>query len=548
MKKAIIIIFVGLITGLLTAQSPLVDWSYPIGDSLDFSEGKEITVDSEGNSYSVGKFYRTIDFDSGNEIYELSEHNPNGDMYILKIDPEGNFLWAKNIGPSAYPSSIILDSMNNILISGHFYGITDFDPDAGIQNVTSQGSSDYFLLKLNQFGEFVWVQQFGDVGVDRYSKIISGGPDNSYYYSFGLNLLKLKDNGDIVWTKNFESSSEGSINSLKVSKSGNLYMVGTFAGTMDMDPDLSVNEIIAVTPFKSNLFVLKLDVLGSFIWGGNIGGKGDIYCNSLTIDSMENVYMTGSFTDTVDVNPDTNEFVLKTGYNSDMFLMKLDKNGHLQWANGTGGQFMDRGLRVELDSEGNIYTTGTFIGKVDFDPNETEHFLNTLHYYHEQIYIRKMDPNGNLIWAYQSMGNRHSIPFGLSIDKSNNILVTGWFNGNIDFDLHKPSDQIYYADASNAFVFKISQDSITAIKHLDKVNHFKIYPNPTDGMVQLDLAKKYPNVTIRISDLQGRVVFTKEVVNQQLITFEFNESPGIYLVRVFTDNDREFAVSRLIKN
>ena len=117
------------------------------------------------------------------------------DIFISKLDSAGNFVWAKNFGGTAgdYGTSIATDVAGNVYTTGNFYNTVDFDPGSGINNLTSAGQNDVFILKLNTQGGFEWAKNVGGGSVD-----------------------------------------EGT--SIAVDAIGSVYTIGSFTNTADMDP------------------------------------------------------------------------------------------------------------------------------------------------------------------------------------------------------------------------------------------------------------------------------------------------------------------------
>ena len=147
-------------------------WARAMGGSInDF--GYSIAVDITGNVYTTGHFYGTADFDPGPGTFNLSaavEGAPpyGSDIFVSKLDSDGNFIWAKRMGGSAEEweegNDIIVDVTGNVYITGVFYGTADFDPGPGTFNLTSAGYRDTFVSKLDSAGDFVWAKRIGGVG------------------------------------------------------------------------------------------------------------------------------------------------------------------------------------------------------------------------------------------------------------------------------------------------------------------------------------------------------------------------------------------------
>jgi hypothetical protein len=125
-------------------------WAKKMGGAEDdVSYG--ITIDASGNVYTAGYFSLTADFDPGAATYNLVSSGSN-DIFISKLDFNGNFVWAAKMGgPNFdYASSVAVDALQNVYATGRFLGVADFNPGAGVFNLTSVGSSDMFVVKLGQ--------------------------------------------------------------------------------------------------------------------------------------------------------------------------------------------------------------------------------------------------------------------------------------------------------------------------------------------------------------------------------------------------------------
>lgn len=126
-----------------------------------FDRASSLVVGSLGSIYTTGSFEGTADFDPGGGIYNLTSEG-GADIFISKLDPTGNFYWAKNIGSTNQDRgvSIAVDAFENLYITGYFTGTVDFDPGSGIYNLVSKGSNDIFVAKFTSMGELVWAKRF----------------------------------------------------------------------------------------------------------------------------------------------------------------------------------------------------------------------------------------------------------------------------------------------------------------------------------------------------------------------------------------------------
>ncbi len=136
------------------------------------AQGNGITVDPQGNVYSVGIFKGTVDFDpdpSGKHELVGAGSTPtsagSNDAYISKLDANGHFVWAARLGNTTHDDavSVSLDAQNNIYTTGYFSKEVDFDPGTGTHNITPYGGTNYcvYIWKLDPDGKFLWVTQMG---------------------------------------------------------------------------------------------------------------------------------------------------------------------------------------------------------------------------------------------------------------------------------------------------------------------------------------------------------------------------------------------------
>jgi hypothetical protein len=391
----------------LNAQNYKLDWANQIG-GIDYQAGESIATDASGNVYTTGWFQGTTDFDPGSGIYNLTSSG-NFDIYISKLDPSGNFLWAQRFGgpDDDRGNSITIDASGNIYSTGFYRGVVDFDFGAGTSNLTSAGGPDVFILKLSNSGNLIWVKGFGGASEE-----------------FG--------------------------NSIAVDASGNVYTTGSFLFIPDFDPGAGVFNLNAQGNIDA--FICKLDALGNFVFAKQLGGAAFASGFSLSIDASGNIYTTGYFSGTLDFDPGASTFNLTSaGGNTDIFISKLDASGNFIWAKQLGGADDESGLSVAVDANGSVYTTGYFRGSVDFDPGAGTFNLTSAGT--NDIYINKLDALGNYVWTKQIGGSNSDIANSIYVDASNNIYITGSYAGTVDFD---PGTGIYNLVNSGGFISKLN--------------------------------------------------------------------------------------------
>ncbi|MDX2172739.1 MAG: T9SS type A sorting domain-containing protein [Bacteroidota bacterium] len=440
----------------LNAQTNF-QWAKNMGsNTTDF--GYAIAVDAFGNSYTTGFFNGTSDFDPGPGTFTLASSGSD-DIFISKLDVNGNFVWAKKIGGAASEMgrSITIDGTGNINLTGYFQGTVDFDPNAGVTNLNAAGSNDIFVLKLNSSGNLVWAKNLGGTSDDKGQSITSDAAGNVFttgYFNgtadfdpsastFTMNGLggtqsvfisKLDASGNFVWAKQFNAvngSPQIFGNSIKLDGSGNVCIGGSFTGNVDFDPGAGTYSLAAI---NMDIFISKLDASGNFIWTKSMGGtSGSNTANSIAIDAASNIYATGYFDQTTDFDPSAGTFNLTSLGGVDIFVLKLDASGSFVWAKKMGSTTGDQGMAIALSNSGDVYTTGYFsTAGGDFDPGPSTYTLGTLG--GNTVFLSKLDASGNFVFAY-SYSNSSSVGWGLVVTPIYDIYTVGNFSQNTDFDL-----------------------------------------------------------------------------------------------------------------
>ncbi len=389
----LLFILVTLFASTIHAQN--FAWAVSMGGSVNpgipSNSGEAIKTDAAGNVIIAGSFAGTVDFNPGTGIFTLTAMNGNTgslDMFIQKLDANGNFLWAKQIvgDSSSRAFGIALDASDDIYVTGNFRGTKDFDPGAGIYNLSSKGNADIFVLKLDANGNFIWASTMGGVSNE-------GG--------FGI----------------------------VVDNAGNSFVTGRFLETVDFDPGRSVYSLTSVGNF--DIFVFKLDNVGNFAWATQLGGVGFDYGNALALDTIGNVYVTGAFTGTADFDPGPGTFNI-TASSRDIFIWKLSNSGNFVWARQMKCNLDALGYGIAVDNGGNVYYTGHFWGTVDFNPGPE--IYNLTAYPSWGIYIAKLNNTGEFSWVKQFGNEYDNEGLAITVDASANVYTTGYFEGTIDFD------------------------------------------------------------------------------------------------------------------
>lgn len=557
MKKLLLSIS-GLIACVwLNAQSPSFQWA----KNLPGQNGtKAVAVDGSGNVYSIGISYGG-DFDPSVATYTLP--TIYGGTYISKLDASGNFLWAKQFGGDdfnspATPKSITVDASGNVYVTGYFHGAPDFDPSSATFSITTTIFDDVFIVKLDASGNFVFAKSIGGANIDQAEGIKVDASGNIYTVgkyrnaadfdpgvgtytlttiasSFDVFVSKLDASGNFVWAKNFSGGGDETAAALTLDATGNVYVAGGFLNKVDFDPSVTVYTINPTNSGQVDMYLVKLDGSGNFVWAKNMGGTLDVSATALAIDATNNLFVGGYFAGIADFDPNSGTSNLTSNGNSDVFISKYDGSGNYIWAKQIGSTQIDLLFSLALDGSNNVYSTGSFMLSVDFDSSVSTNTLTAMHSAQSDAFILKLDATGNFGWARQ-LGSTNLVGTqgnSIVIDGSSNIITGGGFQGPVDFDT-EVTTYTMTASAGYNFVQKMSGGTV-GVEDVLKPSQFSIYPNPTNGILNIDFSASpeiTENTTIRIANNFGQIIYVNKVETSKTTINTGSLSAGVYFITV----------------
>lgn len=373
-------------------------------------EGRSLIQDKSGNTYSTGYFTGRVDFDHGKDTFFMASHG-NKDVFVTKHDPHGDFVWAVQLGGSLdeQANSIGIDSSNNIYITGFFQGDADFDPDTSSYVLTSTGRSDIFVCKLDQ-------------------------------------------DGVLNWAINFGGRNDDAGNAIAVNSVGTIYITGYFKDTVSVNTSSFKSRLISLG--DKDVFVMRADENGDFIWLAPMGGSTEDIGNGITMDKSEYPHITGSFTGKADFDPGSGVLTLGSAGDADVFVEKLDPKGNLVWGKPFSGRNYESGHAIDLDGKGNVYVTGPFQGTPDFDPGKGTISLTSAG--KSDIFIAALNSNGDYVMAQRIGGREDDVSYGIALDASSNIYTSGYFGDAVDFDPGTSTYTLTSNGGSDIFISKLS--------------------------------------------------------------------------------------------
>ena len=363
-----------------TLDAQDLSWVLSLGGS-SFDRVEDMVVDEVGNLYLTGVFTGTIDFDPGTAVTELSSEN--SDSYVLKMNSQRELLWVRHLdGVSRSEnlvSAIALDQEGNLLVCGEFTDQTDFNP-GGADGIKAANARDAYLIKFSGDGEFQWV-------------------------------------------KTVDGKSETIPQSIAVDQNNDYYVTGFFDNRVDFDPGESVNEVQSLG--RDDIFLQKLDSDGNLIWIQTYGSVDGDQGNFIKAHN-DHLYLTGYYKNSVDFDSGDGEAILSSrAGSSDIFVQKMTLDGVHVWARTFGGESLDEGNMIDIDSEDNVIVGGDNLGEVFFSDDNSISFPNII----GAGFIMKLSSEGELTWVKAVRE-----PAALAVDGDDQIITVGSFRNPFDFD------------------------------------------------------------------------------------------------------------------
>jgi hypothetical protein len=302
------------------------------------------------------------------------------DVYVIKLDANGNLQWTKTIGgPSDdWGFSLIQTSDGDYAIAGYTESF-------------GAGEDDVYVVKLDANGNLQWTKTIGGPKDEEGYSLIQTS-DGGYAIagttqSFGAGeadvyVVKLDANGNLQWTKTIGGPSNDESLSLIQTSDGGYAIAGT-------TQSFGAGE--------ADVYVVKLDANGNLQWTKTIGGE-NIYSGSSLIQTSDGGYAIAGTTTSFGAGE------------ADVYVVKLDANGNLQWTKTIGGPSNDESLSLIQTSDGGYAIAGTTqsFGAGDRD-----------------VYVVKLDAKGNLQWTKNIGGPSDDWGFSLIQTSDGGYAIAG---------------------------------------------------------------------------------------------------------------------------
>lgn len=447
--------------GFLSKYAPNGSLAY----AFELSPAAEMALATNDTLIVSGLFKGTRDFNPGAASANLSSALTNvNDIYAVSYTPEGLYNWAFRItstGPK-YMNGLLIMQSNRFIVSGEYQSDLNTNP-AGTTTFSSLAnkSNGFFSIYQNTNANHVFT---GVIGVNRteidMARAVAIGSNGDVYTtgyfaktidanataavlpltsagSTDIFVTKHNRSGQLIFSFRLGSTLADQGKSIAVDNSNNVYVAGTFSGTVNFDPSATPNPGAVLTALVGqDIFISKYNSSGQWIFTKQIAGSSTDVLNKLVLDKDGNLLVAGAFAGTTDFDPDPVATYSRTSLgNYDAFIAKYSPTGSLLFAHQIGGTGYDEAFGAGTNTLGEIYLCGTFSSTVDFNPSSTiTQNITVTGGSSRDAFFAKFTVAGNLLFAHGIGSTSADQANEIISDRADNVVVAGHFFNTIDLN------------------------------------------------------------------------------------------------------------------
>jgi len=446
-----------LVVAILFTPPALAQTAFVLGAS-QADDARAIALDDAGNVFVTGQFRLTVDFDPGPGVANLTAVGSTN--YLASYDEDGTLRFAHTLGAASLQipeRGLGVDDAGNVYVSGWFSGLTDFDPGPGTQTL-NPADGNLFVASYDGTGAFRFAfnlggddPSFGEAGnaiaVDAAgNSYLTGefsgetdfdptGPGELLVQANGIGdafLASYTSSGSVRFAIGLGGAERDRGLGIEIDDAGNSYVTGSFRGTVDFDPDVTVLNL--VSNGNREYFLASYTDGGALRYAVSAGGGFDDAGEGVGVDAAGNAFVTGWFQDSADFDPGPGVLTLTAAGNGDIFLASYTPTGALRFAYGFGASNNEQGKEAEVDDAGNVHLTGFVTNAVDFDPGPGTAIIDPIG---TDAFVVSYTNAGGFRSAYNFRSNptAASLGYDLALDASARAHVIGSLSGsNVDTD------------------------------------------------------------------------------------------------------------------
>jgi|GEM_PF-1354599 len=451
------------------------------------------------------------------------------DMFIIALDSKGEIIHKNTFGgsDSEFGYSVINTNDGGYLLTG-----TTFSQDGDFTGM-QKGGEDIVIIRLNATYDILWKKIIGGSEYDAVSKVIetkngdfvfvgsTSSTDGDFNVinpgSYGIVIFKINASGTLLWHKTIGGSKYENGNTIAQTRDGG-YVITGFTISDDVD-------FLGMNKGGDDIFVIKLNMDGNVDWKITVGGSDNDF--GVSIVGVEDGYIVSGHS----ASNDGDFTGMKKGPArfTDICVFKLSLDGTILWKRMYGGNNDEYHSTILVTPQGEYILTGTTISN-DGD------FINMNKGY-EDIYIMKLDANGNLKWKNLLGGSGSDYANASVILSEGGYAISGYtYSNDGDFDGFAKGE-------ADIFIMKL--DTNGNLNNTTSINEFSeptttlsVYPNPFSNSTTVSYkVETASNVSIELLNTLGQTIEVLREDYTDIGTYQLplnisTLSSGMYSVRM----------------
>lgn len=492
------------------SQAPSIEWQKCLGGTNN-EHAVDIKQTSDGGFILVGAT-NSIDGD-------ITSSYGNSDVWVVKLDVLGNIQWQKTYGGSLNEEafSIIQTSDGGYIFAGY---TRSSDGDVTLM----QGSSDYWIVKLNPLGDIEWQKTYGGTfGEIAYSIVqttdggfaiagFTSSINGDVIFNNGFNdvwVIKLNVWGELIWQKTFGGNNFDESFSIQQTSDGGFIVAGE---TYSNNGDITNNQ------GASDFWVIKLNNNGELQWQKTYGGSQFDTAFSIILNSTGGYVIAG-------YTKSNNGDVVGNNGDYDFWVIKIDDSGNLVWQKALGGTGIEKANSIQQTIDGGYIVVGE---------SSSNNGYVTANLGMSDTWVIKLNANGDLIWQKSFGGSNDDYALRVIQTIDNGYAFVGGTFSN-DFDVSG------YNGGLDVWVVKLFPDNLSN-HEVSLVKDISVYPNPTKNFINIFSKKEIQK--IELFDIKGLKIYESKQVNDKVSLENF--SKGVYVLKIILENG-EIISEKVIK-
>lgn len=545
LKKAIF--FLAAMYYISAFAQPAIKWQTAAGGSLNDGWVRVFMntyFNRNGLALTKDKGFIAATISNSNISGEKNENSRGGfDYWLVKYKTNGTIQWSKTIGGAGDEG---IGAINQTSDGGYILGGFSNSNISGEKTENSRGNYDFWIVKLDKYGNILWDKTFGGSNDDILNCIqqtndggyilggfsnsnISGEKSENSRGDFDYWVIKLDANANIQWDKTIGGASIDELRSVEQTKEGGYILAGASYSNKS-------GEKTEYSRGAADYWIVRLDENGLIKWDKTLGGTSQEFLYS--IQQTKDGGFAGVGYSLSGISGEKTEGD-RGGY--DYWMIKISRTGNLEWDKTIGGSGYEYFPALQLTYDGGYIITGESTSNISGEKTE-----NTKGGY--DYWVVKLDSLHNIKWDKTIGGNLDDYLTSIKQFRPGRFLIAGLSTsgisgdksiasrGGVDLWITKLAEPI----GSNKITSANQESNLSGYKESLNINLFLVYPNPAKEIIHVQTSVKS---IIILTDQTGKILLTKTIEGTGKINIA-NLPTGLYYLK----NNKTGEVQKIMIN